>query len=468
MKYNKIKILTIGLITALSLQSCFVAKDYERPETEVVSEALFRTENLPADSTSMADVSWKEIFTDPFLMTYIEEGLQNNMDVRMALQRVTAANAYFKQGKAGYFPTLGVNAQVTHQELSRNSQFGAFFDGGITQYELSGNLSWEADIWGKIRSSKRAAQAAYLQSVAGHQVIKTQLVSGIATVYYQLLMLDEQLRVVDETIENRTESLETTKALKSAGLLTEVAVKQTEAQLRNAEAIRVDLLQDIVLTENTLSILLGSSPRTFERGTLQEQDISIEPKTGYPVQLLSNRPDVIAAEYGLVQAFELTNVARSNFYPSFTLSASSGFQSLELDQWLSANSIFASFIGGLTQPLLNGRRIQTQYEVAQAQQEEAFLNFKQSLLQAGKEVSDALTRITTAEEKINLKTAEYEAYNEAMNYSEELLNYGLANYLEVLTARESSLNAQLSVTITKFEKLSATVELYRALGGGWQ
>src|SRR5690554_937771 len=301
MKYNQIKILAIGLIAALSLQSCFVAKNYERPETEVVSQELFRTENLPADSTSMADVSWKEIFTDPFLMTYIEEGLQNNMDVRMALQRVTAANAYFKQGKAGYFPTLGVNAQVTHQELSRNSQFGAFFDGGITQYELSGNLSWEAEIWGKIRSSKRAAQAAYLQSVAGHQDIKTQLVSVIATAYYQRLMLDEQLRVVEETIENRTESLETTKALKSAGLLTEVAVKQTEAQLRNAEAFRVDLLQDIVLTENTLSILLGSSPRTFERGTLQEQEIAIEPKTGYPVQLLSNRPDVIAAEYGLVQ-----------------------------------------------------------------------------------------------------------------------------------------------------------------------
>ncbi|HZH69757.1 MAG TPA: TolC family protein, partial [Flavobacteriaceae bacterium] len=151
-----------------------------------------------------------------------------------------------------------------------------------------------------------------------------------------------------------------------------------------------------------------------------------------------------------------------------TLSASSGFQSLELDKWLNTNSIFATFVGGLTQPLLNGRRIKTEYEVAKAQQEEAFLSFKQSLLQAGKEVSDALTRITTADEKIYLKTAEYEAYNEAMNYSEELLNYGLANYLEVLTARESSLNAQLSVTITKFEKLSATIELYRALGGGWQ
>src|SRR5690606_36169421 len=239
--------------------------------------------------------------------------------------QIEAANAYYRQGKAGNLPTFGVTAQVTHQELSRNSQFGAFFNGGLTQYDLSGNLSWEADIWGKIRSNQRASGAAYLQSVAAHQAVKTQLVANIATLYYQLATLDEQLRIVEETIENRASSLETTKALKDAGLLTEVAVKQTEAQLYNAQALQLDLKRDIALTENTFSILLGASPQQIERNALEAQQLNADLKTGYPAQLLRNRPDVMAAEYGLVQAFEMTNVARSQFYPSLSISATSGF-----------------------------------------------------------------------------------------------------------------------------------------------
>lgn len=469
MKKNKNKIILIFtlIVVAFSFQSCFVAKDYNRPELKELSDDLYRTDKLPQDSLSFADVSWRTLFTDPFLVSYIEEGLENNIDIRVAMQRVATANAYYKQGKAGYLPEIGARAQVTHQELSRNSQFGAFFNGGITQYELTGNLSWEADIWGKIRSNRRASEAGYLQSVSAHQAVKTQLIANISTVYYQLLTLDEQLKIVEETITNRKNSLETTKALKEAGMVTEVAVQQTEAQWKNAEAIRLDLQKDIMLTENTFSILLGSLPKSIERGTIENQHLEVDLKTGYPVQLLNNRPDVIAAEYGLIQAFELTNVARSHFYPSLTISATSGFQSLHLDQWLTTNSIFANLVGGLTQPILNGRRIRTQYEAAQAQQEEALLNFKRSLLSAGKEVSDAVFSITTAEEKIKIKTQEFEAYNNAMAYSEELLNNGLANYLEVLMARESALNAQVSIINTKFERMRSVVELYRALGGGW-
>lgn len=456
------------VVVIFTLQGCFVAKDYERAQMENLSEDLFRTDQLPQDSTSIADVSWKTIFTDATLVKHIETGLTNNLDIRIALQQIEAANAFYRQGKAGNLPTFGINAQVTHQELSKNSQFGAFFDGGITQYDLIGNLSWEADIWGKIRSNQRASGAAYLQSVAAHQAVKTHLVASIATLYYQLATLDEQLRIVEETIENRTSSLETTKALKEAGLLTEVAVKQTEAQLYTAQALQLDLKRDIAFTENTFSILLGASPQQIERNTLENQQINIDLKTGFPSKLLSNRPDVMAAEYGLIQAFEMTNVARSQFYPSLSISATSGFQSLELDEWLSTNSIFANFVGGLAQPILNGRRIKTQYEVAQAQQEQNFLQFKKTMLIASKEVSDAMFSYTNAEAKIGIKTKEFEAYNDATIYSEALLDNGLANYLEVLTARENSLNSQVSVTNAKFEKLQAIVELYRALGGGWK
>src|SRR5690606_28466038 len=204
------------VVVALTLQGCFVAKDYERTQLETVSEALYRTDNLPQDSTSMADMFWKSLFTDAALVSHIETGLANNLDIRIALQQIDATDAYYRPGKAGNLPTFGVTAQVTHPELSKNSQFGAFFNGGLTQYDLSGNLSWEADIWGKIRSNQRASGAAYLQSVSAHQAVKTQLVANIATLYYQLATLDEQLRIVEETIDNRSSSLETTKALKDA------------------------------------------------------------------------------------------------------------------------------------------------------------------------------------------------------------------------------------------------------------
>lgn len=450
----------------LSLQSCFVAKEYTRAE-DIVEISRYRTDQLPQDSLSMAAVSWREIFTDPILQGYIEEGLNNNMDIRIALQQLAIAEAYVKQGKAAYFPTLNGTARATHQEFSESSQFGGQVS-SANQFELSGGLSWEADIWGKIRSGKRAAEASYLQSVAAHQAVKSRLVANIASTYYQLLAIDEQIRVTEETIETRSKGLETTEALKEAGNVTEVGVKQTEAQLYTAQAILVDLKKQSRLMENTLSILLGSNPRDITRKTLEEQSIDIPIETGVPSQLLSNRPDVMAAEYSLINAFEMTNVARSNFYPSLTINANGGFQSLELDKLFDVNSLFASVVGGLTQPIFNSRRIKTQYEVSKAQQEQALLQFKYSLLVASKEVSDAMYSIEAASEKITIKESENEAYNLATDYSEELLNNGFANYLEVLTAQERALNSSLDLVAAKNNRLQAIVDLYEALGGGWR
>ncbi|HBY69348.1 MAG TPA: hypothetical protein DEG69_17320 [Flavobacteriaceae bacterium] len=450
----------------LTLQSCFVAKDYSRPETVVETE-YYRTDKLPQDSLSMASVSWKTLFTDAQLQNYIEEGLQNNIDIRIAIQQVLAAEAYLKQGKAGYFPTLNGNATYTRQELSENSQFGGQFS-TLDQYQLSGGLSWEADIWGKIRSNKRAFQASYLQTVAAHKAIKSRLVANIASTYYQLLALDEQIQITEETIETRSNSLETTEALKEAGNVTEVGVKQTEAQLYTAQAILIDLKNEARLLENTMSILLGSPMKEITRSELDNQQINTELKTGVPAQLLSNRPDVIAAEYNLVNAFELTNVARSSFYPSLTLTATGGLQSLDIDDLFSASSLFATITGGLMQPIINGRKIRTQYEVSQAQQEQARLDFKFTILNASKEVSDAMYSYEAATDKIEVKEKENEAYSLATDYSQELLDNGLANYLEVLTARENALNSSLDLVNAKNSQLQAIVDLYEALGGGWQ
>jgi len=454
------------LMLALTLQSCFVAKDYTRPELEE-TEHLYRTDNLPQDSVSLADVSWKDMFKDQYLAKYIEEGLQNNLDIRVAIQQIAVANAYMKQGKAGYLPTLSGTAQVTHQELSSNSQFGGFFS-SIDQYELSGSLSWEADVWGKIRSNKRAGEASYLQTVAAHKAVKTELISAIASTYYQLLALDEQLDITEKTIATRDSSVYTIKALKDAGNVTQVAVDQYIAQFNNAKALKVDLETAIFRTENTLNLLLGRPAKPIERGKLSEQQLNANITLGVPATLLRNRPDVIASEYGLINAFELTNVAKSNFYPSLTLTASGGFQSLELDELFNANSLFATVIGGLTQPIFNQRKIKTQHEVAKAQQEQALLDFKKTLLTAGNEVSNALYDYNAETEKFEYRKNEVEALRQAEANSEELLQNGLANYLDLLTARESALSAELNVIDNKLQQLLSVVNLYEALGGGWK
>lgn len=461
--YRSLLLVTV----ALTVQSCFVAKEYERPELDMV-DSLYRTDNLPTDSISAADISWKELFTDPVLEGYIEEGLQNNMDIRIALKQITAAEAYMKQGKAGYLPSLNANASVTHQELAANSQFGSFFSGSLEQFDLSAALSWEADIWGKIRSNRRATQATYLQSVAAHQAVKSQLVAQIAATYYQLMALDAQKKVTEETIENRKKSLTTIEALKEAGNVNQVAVDQTAAQLYNAQALLIEIDQAIFKGETAFSILLGSSPKTIERSNIENQEVKANLEVGFPALLLRNRPDVVAAEYGLVNAFELTNVARSNFYPSFTIGATGGFQSLELKEWLDSGSLFANLVGGIAQPIFNKRKIRTQYEVAKAQQEQALLSFEQRLLTAGKEVSDALYDYQAEKEKYEYRLNEVEALRKAEDNSEELLNNGFGTYLDLLTARQSALNAELNVINNKLSQLQSVVTLYKALGGGWQ
>ena len=467
---KKYRIFNITLIAAglFAVQSCFVAKDYKRPEV-VVNEANFRTDVIAKDSASVATVSWKQIFTDTQLQALINQGLQNNLDIRSALQNIAVAEAYAKQGKAGYLPTLSVGPKYTFTENSRNTQFGAMMTKRAqSQYEVSGNLSWEADIWGKIRSNQRASAATYLQTVEAHKAVKTQIVASIANAYYNLLALDEQKRILDKTLINREQSLETTKALKEAGSVTEVAVNQTEAQLFNVKSLLVDVENGIKLNENVMSVLLGTNPQSINRTNIASQQVNAKLSVGVPAQLLENRPDIKAAEFGLMNAFENVNVANASFYPSLSITATGGVQGIDIDKLFSAQSLFATVIGNLTQPLLQQRKLRTQKEVALANQENALINYKSKILNASKEVSDALYTYDAAVKKAEYKQKEYQLYNQAITYSEELLNYGMANYLEVITARDNGLNAELNVVDAKLSSLSSMVELYRAVGGGWQ
>lgn len=464
---NKLNRIVVLVVTATVLQSCFVAKDYKRPELK--TENLYRNEIVSSDTTSLANVAWNNVFTDALLQGYIKKGLNNNLDIRIAMQNIVAAQATMKQGKAGYFPTLSVGADWTHQELSKNSQFGALLqDRSTDQYQLTGSFSWEADIWGKIRSNKRATNANYLQTIAANQAVKTQLIANIAATYYQLLSVDAQIKLAERTLINRNQSIKTIIALKDAGAVTEVGVKQTEAQKYATEIIIADLENTIIILENTMSILMGEGSATIARNTFETQPLQPTITLGVPATLLRNRPDVIAAEYNLISNFEQTNIAKSNFYPTLKLTAAGGLQSIDLKEWFSANSIFANVITGLTQPIFNQRQIKTRFEIAKANQERAYLQFEQSLLTAGKEVSDALAQYNNETYKLTVREKQVEALNKATDYSDELLTYGLVNYLEVLTVKDNALNAELSLIDNKFQQYRAIIQLYRALGGGWQ
>lgn len=468
---NKYKIIILLGVTTL-LTSCLAVKDYEQPTVKETAEDVYRVsknKDTQTDTVSMAQISWKTMFTDAYLQEYVTKGLTNNFDLQIAMKQMSSAEAYLKQGKAGFFPTFSLGTSVTDQEISKNSRFGGLSsDTSIQTYEIKGNFSWEADIWGKIRSNKRASYASYLKTTAAQQAVRTELIARIVKNYYQLLALDAQLEITNKTIAVRKKGVETIKALKESGRVTQVAVDQNIAQYNSAEALKVDLETAIFKLENSFSILLGENPQEIKRSSLSKQAIDTDMEIGIPAMLLSNRPDVKAAQYSLMETFELKNVAKTNLYPSLTLTASGGFQSLEVDNWINVNSIFADVIGGLTQPIFNQRKLKTQLEVAKNKEGEALLKYRQTLLVAGSEVSNALFAYHAEAKKFEFRVKEAASLSNAEANSEELLNNGYATYLDLLTARQSALSAKLNLVDSRLQQLLTVVDLYKSLGGGWQ
>ncbi|MEL7587286.1 MAG: TolC family protein [Prolixibacteraceae bacterium] len=454
-------ILIAGL-TGLLL-SCNTAKHFNR-ET-VNTDGLYGDLSF-SDSLTIADKPWQELFTDPKLQELITEGLDNNPDLQIALQRVVESEAYYAQGKASLFPSLTAQGGGGYVHNPKT----LYPDGprDVQDFQLNLQSSWEADIWGKLRSSKRAAYANLLASDAGRKAVRTRLIATIATTYYGLLALDEQLEITRETVKNSIDLVETMKLLKGSGQVTGAAVVQSEAVRYAAEVTIPDLEHKIRETENSLSVLLGRTPGAIERGNLAAQQSSELLMIGVPAQLLENRPDVMQAEYAVMSAYEMTNNARASFYPALTITALAGLEATDLSDLLDADAFVANVIGGLTAPVFNKRAIRTRYEVAKAQREEALLTFRSVLLNAGQEVNNALGQFETSERKIALRQQQLEALEKSVSYTKELLNFGSATYTEVLNAQQSLLSAQLSNVNDHVQKLTAVVSLYRALGGGWK
>ena len=409
------------------------------------------------DTTNFGNVNWRELFTDPQLQALIEQGLQNNTDLRSAQLQIEEAEAALMSAKLAFLPSFALSPQGTISS----------FDGGkaTKTYTLPVTASWELDIFGRLRNAKQQAKALYAQSKDYQQAVRTQLIAGIANVYYTLLMLDEQLAISQQTEEAWKETVASTRALMDAGLANEAATSQMEAAYYSVQTSILDLKEQINQVENSLALLLAETPRRYERGKLADQRLPEDVAVGVPMQMLSNRPDVRAAERSLEQAFYATNQARAAFYPSIVLSGSAGWTNSAGSMIVNPGKFLASAVGSLTQPLFNKGQIMAQYRIAKAQQEEASLSFQQALLNAGSEVNDALVACQTSKAKTLLFEKQIQSLEKALESTSLLMEHGTTTYLEELT-RQSLLSAQLSQTANRFTEIQSVINLYQALGGG--
>ena len=449
------KIIVLTTATDL-LSSCGIYTKYQPAET--TPDNLYGEEVAVDDTTNFGNVNWRELFTDPQLQALIEQGLQNNTDLRSAQLQIEEAEAALMSAKLAFLPSFALSPQGTISS----------FDGGkaTKTYTLPVTASWELDIFGRLRNAKQQAKALYAQSKDYQQAVRTQLIAGIANVYYTLLMLDEQLAISQQTEEAWKETVASTRALMDAGLANEAATSQMEAAYYSVQTSILDLKEQINQVENSLALLLAETPRRYERGKLADQRLPEDVAVGVPMQMLSNRPDVRAAERSLEQAFYATNQARAAFYPSIVLSGSAGWTNSAGSMIVNPGKFLASAVGSLTQPLFNKGQIMAQYRIAKAQQEEASLSFQQALLNAGSEVNDALVACQTSKAKTLLFEKQIQSLEKALESTSLLMEHGTTTYLEVLTARQSLLSAQLSQTANRFTEIQSVINLYQALGGG--
>jgi len=465
---NRVLYIVISVIAAvLFFDSC--ATPYKR-SGQLPVNGLFRTFSDADTTHTLANVSVYDYYNDPLLQQLITEALDSNVNIRLAVNRLAQVSQYLQQSKAALFPTLNLGLSGSVSDVSKygNSAQPA---NPFTELTLAASASWEIDVWGKLSSAKRSQRAQYFQQEATVRATQTQVTADIASAYYQLITLDHQRAVTEKNIESYAKYLQTVEELKKSAQVTEVAVLQAKSQLSSAKAYLPQIDAAIAIEENYICLLLGKTPAPVSRSS--DFDLTIfhsETLTvGVPAQLLSNRPDVRAAEYALCSAHEQFNAARAAMYPQLTLTGSVGPDAQGLANWFNMpESLLWNVIAGLTQPIFNGRALKTQKEVARLQEDAAFISFKQTLLNAGNEVSNALASIRFIAQQADYQKEQVGELKKAYEYSQELLVNGYATYLDVLSAQNSVLSSELSLYSTYNNIIQQKIILYRALGGGWK
>jgi multidrug efflux system outer membrane protein len=422
-------------------------------------------------AASSQNLPWRQLIANPALISLIDTALLKNNDLQVAIKNIEIADQLYKKAKQGYLPQAGISVAASNSIPSKNSLNGLTatqFLGSkdLNNYSASLDISWEADIWGKVKNQKKEALAQYLQTQEARKGIQTMLIAAVANGYYNLLMLDKQLMIAKKNLLLMDSTLHILNIQYASAQVTSLAVQQEEAQQMVAAQLIPKLEQEIKIQENALSVLMGASPQAISRSG--EMSIAVNVGTGLPAEMIDHRPDVKINALELEAANARIGIARANMYPSITISATGGVNSLMASNWFNLPaSLFGIVTGGITQPLLQKRKLRTQYNVAVIQREQSVLHFRQSVLTAYQEVSDALVRIDKLDKQQVIAKQRVDKLETARTNADFLFRNSMANYLEVITAQSNVLSGELELTAIKRDQLHAVIDLYRSLGGGW-
>lgn len=459
MKKNNIMIM---ISAAALLSSCGIYNKYERPDVNtkgIVRDVVSSTDTLAvSDTASFGNLPWRSVFTDPQLQSLVEQGLSHNTDMLNAALNVKMVEAQLSAAKLAFVPSFNFSPQGTITSWDGNK--------AAKTYSLPINASWSIDLFGNLLNQKRSAQMALLATKDYQLVVKTNLIANIANMYYTLMMLDRQLEIVDEMSGLTKDTWDMMKLQKELGRTKETSVQSAEANYYSVLAQAADLKRQIRETENSLSLLLGQSAQTIGRGKLADQSLPENLSTGVGIQMLNNRPDVHYAEMTLAQCFYDVQAARSKFYPNITISGSGAFTNNSGAGIVNPGKMLLSAIGSLVQPIFMNGQLVAGLKVAKAQQEQAYNTWQNAVLSAGSEVSNALILYNSSDEKSKLEQKQIESLTKNVEYTKDLFKMNSSTYLEIITAQQSLLNAELAKVQDDFYKMQAVVNLYYALGGG--
>lgn len=436
------------------------------------------------DTTKSASMSWKEYFKDSTLTQLIDTALVNNMDVLMAYQRIAVARSGVKFAKGQSAPFITGNLGAGQQNygdytqegvgnydtnFSKNISEDQHMDPDLKDFYAGLHASWELDVWGKLKNKRKAATAKYLASVEGRNWVVTNLIAEIATTFYELLALDNELEIIQETIILQTNQLSIVETQKEAGRANELAVKQFEAQVLHSKGLEVEVSQKIIEAENKLNFLLGRFPQQIKRNNKHfASDVPTKVLVGIPSDLLSNRPDIKRAEYELTATKANVRAAKAAFYPTVSISGALGFHSFNPSFFISPQAVVYNIFGGLVTPLVNQSAIKASFRSAKAEQLEAMYNYQKVILNGYIEVYNQMVYLNNLNKIYTYKKEEVDVLTTSIETASELFLTGRATYLEIIITRSAALQSRLELINIKKRQFNSMVNIYRSLGGGWQ
>lgn len=466
----------VGGCIALGFTACSIPNAVEKTENKNTPASY----NTSSDSTNIASIKWKEYFTDPYLAALIDTALQHNQELNITLQEIEISRNEIKARKGEYLPFVGIKGAAEVEKVGRYTSQGAGdatteikpgkeMPDPLPNYLVAAYATWEIDIWHKLHNATKAAVSRYLASVEGRNFMVTGLIAEIANSYYELLALDNQLIIVKQNIEIQNNALEIVKVQKEATRVTELAVRKFEAEVLKTRSLQYDIQQQITETENRINFLLGRYPQPIARNDEafgKSLPATIHP--GMPSQLLANRPDIKQAELELTAARLDIKVAKAQFYPSLGISAALGYEAFNPSYLLKTpKSLLYSIGGDLIAPLVNKNAIKAAYASANAKQIQAAYNYERSVLNAYVEVANQLSKMQNLQKSYDLKSQQVAALSQSINISNDLFKSARADYMEVLLTQRDALESRFELIETQKEQMSALVNIYQALGGGW-